>query len=796
MKKNKLFRSAFVFIVLVLIVVAGSVVSCNKTPQQTVESEGVYAGSESCKMCHERFYELWEPSHHGKAMQPITAAFLKDEIVPHDKWEYVGGMYYKVVFEGDSIFYLESSEPDGDVARKLPVVWALGGKNVYYFQTPWEGGRLQTLPLAYDLNRNEWYNNPSSGVRHFDDPMVQDSAVEWTHSLFTFNTTCHSCHVSQLEKNYNEETNEYHTIWKEPGINCETCHGPSQKHVEVCMEAAKKGVEPENLEIIMTSKFTKEEHNSSCAPCHAKMSPVTGSYPPAEDFYDHFDLIGMENPDFYPDGRDLGENYTMGTWEQSKCLESDNMHCVVCHTSSGRYRFKNVENPNMACASCHADNVTNFEAHTHHKDNGEVLCVSCHMPKTEFARMIRSDHSMRPPMPAASIKFGSPNACNICHDDKSNEWANKHVTEWKGKDYQEETLYYGQLVKEGRANNYARLDEMLKMIEEERPNAFFAASMIRILQGNDSEKKWPVLRKLAIDSEHPMVRSAAVNSLDINVTPETKEILIQAAQDKIRSVRVGVGAALAAFPEDMFTADEMPFRKKAFEEYKASITARPDSWSSHYNRGNFEYRLGEMQEALKSFEKASMLEPEVIGPYVNASLIHSVQGNHMKADASLRTALELDPDNAAVNVNYGLLMGEMNRFDEAKKAYLKALESDPLVVTAAYNLSVIYSQQQDLDNAILYARKAAEIRPQDSRYPYTYAFFLNQKGDKQKAVTILKETIDQSPEYGDAYMLLERIYMDLGNMNAIKKMYEDAAKKEGISPEARQWFSGKSAQLN
>ena len=41
-----------------------------------------YAGSVSCKECHEKFYKLWEPSHHGKAMQPVTPEFIKKELLP------------------------------------------------------------------------------------------------------------------------------------------------------------------------------------------------------------------------------------------------------------------------------------------------------------------------------------------------------------------------------------------------------------------------------------------------------------------------------------------------------------------------------------------------------------------------------------------------------------------------------------------------------------------------------------------------------------------------------------------
>jgi hypothetical protein len=44
--------------------------------------------------------------------------------------------------------------------------------------------------------------------------------------------------------------------------------------------------------------------------------------------------------------------------------------------------------------------------------------------------MGRSDHSMRPPTPATTIAFHSPNACNLCHADHDAAWADQWVRKW------------------------------------------------------------------------------------------------------------------------------------------------------------------------------------------------------------------------------------------------------------------------------------------------------------------------------------------------------------------------------
>ena len=84
----------------------------------------------------------------------MDSSFIS-QLVQHVNPVKVGEYLYQVVVSNDSLFYNEL-RTDGTIHRTMPVTWALGGKNVVYFLTPWEKGRLQTLPLAYDLNRKEW----------------------------------------------------------------------------------------------------------------------------------------------------------------------------------------------------------------------------------------------------------------------------------------------------------------------------------------------------------------------------------------------------------------------------------------------------------------------------------------------------------------------------------------------------------------------------------------------------------------------------------------------------------------
>ena len=178
-----------------------------------------------------------------------------------------------------------------------------------------------------------------------------DEALPWTDPLYTFNTACYSCHVSQLQTNYDLASDTYHTTWREPGINCETCHGEGSQHLALFKKDPRRNVT--DMRILRTTRFSTRQRNEMCAPCHAKMSPISASYRVTQRFFDHYDLVTLEDADYYPDGRDLGENYTYTSWLMSRCLKDAQMDCIVCHTSSGQYRFATGD-PNAACARCHA----------------------------------------------------------------------------------------------------------------------------------------------------------------------------------------------------------------------------------------------------------------------------------------------------------------------------------------------------------------------------------------------------------------------------------------------------------
>jgi tetratricopeptide (TPR) repeat protein len=666
-----------------------------------------FAGSSSCRDCHSSFYQLWSTSHHGLAMQAFTAEFARRELTWTSAPIRSGNSIYVPAF-ADNLGWVEERSPAG--TYRYAIEQALGGKNIYYFLTMLDRGRLQVLPLAYDVRSKSWTDATASMTVHDRAPTAQP--VPWRDPMLTFNTSCLGCHVSQIATNYDAKSDSYHTTWRESGINCESCHGPSAEHVRTMQEWQKRkrpGPAPE-LQLISMKKLSVAQRNDMCATCHAKLIAIASDFKPGDRFFDHYNVAALESDDFFPDGRDYRENYTFTSWMMSPCAKSGKLDCLHCHTSSGRYRFQD----NGACLPCHAERVHNAVAHTHHQaDSAGSRCVSCHMPATEYAHMRRTDHSMRPPTPATTIAYKSPNACNICHTDQSASWADKQVRRWYRRDYQAPVLSAARLIESARKGEWSQLPAMLDYLRAASHDEIFSASLIRLMGNCPDTRQVPVLIALLADAS-PLVRAAAVDALSTHLSPRTLPALTSAVSDSYRLVRIRAGAALAGSHD--------PRAEPAVAEYVASLRTRPDDYSQRMNLGVFYADSGHPRDAIAEYETAIRLRPDFAPPLVNASVIYSQLGEDAKAEAALRRALQIDPQNSAANVNLGLLLAERQRLPEAEAALRRALDADPANAVAAYNLSVLLSPDR-LEEAIYFARRAAESRPDVAKYAEALQYY-------------------------------------------------------------------------
>ena len=743
--------------------------SCSK------KEETAFMGSRSCRECHEHFYELWESSFHGRAMMDFSMAFADKYLSECNSFIPVGMDSYR--YENGKIIERSSK-------HSYPIRHVLGGKYVYYFLTPMEKGKLQTLPLGYDVKKKEWFDITSSSIRVHQD--IVDEALPWTDRQYTFNTACFSCHISQLSTEYNIEHDSYKTTWLEPGINCETCHGPAEKHNRMFLEAKKSGIEPDSVYLRTFTQekgFSSDIVNATCAYCHAKSISLTTGYVVGEGFFDHFDLVGPEHPDFYPDGRDLGENYTYSTWLMSPCVRNSDMDCLHCHTSSGR--FKQKDDPNASCLPCHADRVANATRHTKHKATSTGNeCINCHMPKTSFARMERSDHSMRPPVPAATAAYGSPNACNDCHRNKSPQWAESFIrTHFSGK-WQDNSMMWAGYLDQLRRGQDENLNDILPDMIRPLDDVTLSA-LIRSLR-NVRDDRIITLCYYFSNHDSPLVRSSALTTLSDYDEEIVLSTLFKACSDPVRLVRVRAAAALLNIDEKSIPDAYRGSVNAAINEYEQSLTAYPDRDISHYNLGHFHEQRSHDDRAVKSYRTALRLRPEMTEASVNLGMLYYHRGMIDSAMYYFQQAISHDPGHVEANLNLGLLFSELGYRHDAIDPFETALKQGRSAV-AAYNLAVLYSHDDQM-KSIEYAKKASEIEPENSKYLYTYAFYLNESGNSDTAVALLENAVNNNIRSFDMYYLLGTIYKKNGDLDSIGKLMEMIESDASVSDRERRYL--------
>src|SRR5262249_49583718 len=145
--------------VLLPLLLLGQIPGCQRSPSTSPTSASArvgdvaasttakpaFVGSKNCRDCHEQFHKLWATSRHGLAMQPYSSEMADKELRGPANDVSVGPRTFRAEIDKKHAIIWEKG-PDG--VKSYPIAQLMGGKNVYYFLTPLERGRLQVLPIA------------------------------------------------------------------------------------------------------------------------------------------------------------------------------------------------------------------------------------------------------------------------------------------------------------------------------------------------------------------------------------------------------------------------------------------------------------------------------------------------------------------------------------------------------------------------------------------------------------------------------------------------------------------------
>ena len=338
--------------------------------------------------------------------------------------------------------------------HRYPVDYTIGSKWEQAYATRLPNGEIHVFPIQYNLREKRWVNfwetidTAGSPRANLDDWERLDA---WT----SYQANCAVCHTSQLRNLKGGGFAPSGLEFREPGIGCEMCHGPSQRHAQAMSKGqpyAKRPLDPP----VDFAKISGREFVDICAQCHMQSAirepGVEGelNYSSTGEFFRHYAMRPygeFSRKGFYKDGRFRETTFIVEALERSDCFRKGKVTCGNCHdphaaaAASNPTSLKFGDHPDQMCTGCHAQYAITqaVERHTHHPAASDgSRCVSCHMPRIMDALLFEARTHRIDDIPdaRATERFGqkdSPNACLSCHPTKDAAWAGAQLSAWNFK---------------------------------------------------------------------------------------------------------------------------------------------------------------------------------------------------------------------------------------------------------------------------------------------------------------------------------------------------------------------------
>jgi len=453
-----------------------------------VTVDGGYVGSGTCIACHPDQYDSWSGSYHRTMTTVPSAATVKPSF---DEVEVAGvhGRPMQLRRTGDR-YWATFDDPDTPseptrITREVALVTGSHHQQVFWYATG-QDKLLGQLPGAYLIDEARWIPRRMA-VLHPPSDQVFSETGHW-------NAVCLSCHATsgrpELDQPFGSvplARQGVNTRVGEFGIGCEACHGPGASHVADARRpwsryAAHLG-RPLGAAMAHPGKMSGERSAEVCGQCHSVWEFADGRaeraansaglpYRPGDVLRATRFLVqprvnghsrplqrllevdpGFVDDAFWPDGtvRVTGREYN-GLIE-SACFreavhDDRRMGCQTCHSlhktgddrrstaawADDQLRPEALDGRTI-CRDCHAAVTATpaaLQAHTRHAPASTGSdCYNCHMPRTTYG-LLKTTRSHTVSSPRISDdRRSAPNACNLCHLDRTERWAAEQLSAWQ-----------------------------------------------------------------------------------------------------------------------------------------------------------------------------------------------------------------------------------------------------------------------------------------------------------------------------------------------------------------------------
>ena len=179
--------------------------------------------------------------------------------------------------------------------------------------------------------------------------------------------------------------------------------------------------------------------------------------------------------------------------------------------------------------------------------------------------------------------------------------------------------------------------------------------------------------------------------------------------------------------------------------WRQTVEQAPDNPRANHNLGQPLVDSGRMDEAIRCYQKAIALKPNLAQSHYCLGNIYVVQDRLEEAIVEYQAAIEAQSDYSEAEINLAGALAKRKRPQEAQPHFERALKLAPDNAEVHNNFATALIQLGKLDEAVIHFKKALELKPDFTEARMNFAALLSQRQNFPDAVAQLREGIKSQP---------------------------------------------------
>ncbi|MGA2602903.1 MAG: tetratricopeptide repeat protein [Verrucomicrobiia bacterium] len=214
--------------------------------------------------------------------------------------------------------------------------------------------------------------------------------------------------------------------------------------------------------------------------------------------------------------------------------------------------------------------------------------------------------------------------------------------------------------------------------------------------------------------------------------------------------------------------------QEAIRQYEQALRLYPDLADAHINLGTAMLQSGRIQEAIGHYEQALRIKPDLPKGHNDFGLALQQMGRVQEAIGHYDQALRLKPDYAEAHNNVGVALQQVGRVQEPIEHWEEALRIKPDYAEAHNNLGAALMGRGEVPEAIQHYEQALRLKPDDAEAQYNLGTALVQVGRLREAIEHYGQAVRIKPDYAAAHYNLGVALEQAGRVQEAIEHYEQA----------------------